>query len=217
MGKITREDLENIADDIPEEEIDDVPPEEIEEPVNTAPRRRPSSKTRRRPVEEPEEEPVEFEEDDFSDAIDDDYDDGWDDTDPTTYNLEDVFKRYWRPIAAYVYLAICLFDFIAMPIFKEMQRDSVNMQAFAEVMKIQDKDVQLKALEQLELNKLEWHPITLEGGGLFHISFGAILGVAAWTRGAEKRAAIEFRGATRTGLGRPTRMGGYGPPPRRRY
>ena len=32
----------------------------------------------------------------------------------------------------------------------------------------------------------QWHPITLEGAGLYHISMGAILGVSAWSRGQEK-------------------------------
>jgi hypothetical protein len=36
-----------------------------------------------------------------------------------------------------------------------------------------------------------WQPLTLQGGGLIHISFGAILGVAAWTRGQEKVEAIK--------------------------
>ena len=32
----------------------------------------------------------------------------------------------------------------------------------------------------------EWKSLTLSNGGLIHVSFGAILGVAAWTRGQEK-------------------------------
>ena len=36
-----------------------------------------------------------------------------------------------------------------------------------------------------------WVPLTLQGGGLYHISMGAILGIAAWTRGKEKVASIE--------------------------
>lgn len=32
----------------------------------------------------------------------------------------------------------------------------------------------------------EWTPLTLQGGGLFHLSFGAILTGAAYTRGLEK-------------------------------
>ena len=38
--------------------------------------------------------------------------------------------------------------------------------------------------------KGQWQSLTLQGGGLFHIAFGAILGAAAWTRGMEKREAI---------------------------
>ena len=106
-------------------------------------------------------------------------------------HLEHGFKKFWRPIAAYVYLAICIFDFVGMPIYVSIQNNQVNSEAFAEVRALSDKEVKLKALEQLELGKQEWHPLTLEGGGLFHLSFGAILGVAAFTRGQEKKAAIQ--------------------------
>ena len=33
---------------------------------------------------------------------------------------------------------------------------------------------------------IHWEPLTLVSGGMFHMSMGAILGVAAWTRGVEK-------------------------------
>jgi hypothetical protein len=32
----------------------------------------------------------------------------------------------------------------------------------------------------------QWLPITLGGGGLFHVAMGAVLGVTAWSRGQEK-------------------------------
>jgi hypothetical protein len=32
----------------------------------------------------------------------------------------------------------------------------------------------------------QWDPITLKGAGLFHMAMGAILGIAAWSRGQEK-------------------------------
>jgi hypothetical protein len=32
----------------------------------------------------------------------------------------------------------------------------------------------------------QWLPITLQGGGLYHIALGAILGVAAYGRSQEK-------------------------------
>lgn len=105
-------------------------------------------------------------------------------------NLENRFKKYWRPIAAYVYLGICIFDFVGMPILMEVQNRQVNSEAFAELRLLEDKDVRIEALKQLDLGRAEWKPLTLEGGAIFHVAFGAILGVAAWTRGAEKTAAI---------------------------
>ena len=33
---------------------------------------------------------------------------------------------------------------------------------------------------------LQWNPMTLLSGGVFHAAMGAVLGVAAWTRGKEK-------------------------------
>lgn len=104
-------------------------------------------------------------------------------------NLEAGFKKYWRPIAAYVYLGICIFDFAGMPAYMEWQNREVNTAAFAEIRTLEPQ-VQMKALETLDLGRAEWKPLTLEGGALFHLAFGAILGVAAWTRGAEKTAAI---------------------------
>jgi len=38
-----------------------------------------------------------------------------------------------------------------------------------------------------------WKTLTLEGGGMIHMAFGAILGISAWTRGTEKVAEINNR------------------------
>ena len=35
-----------------------------------------------------------------------------------------------------------------------------------------------------------WTPLTLQGGGLYHLAMGAILGISAFTRGQEKVAQI---------------------------
>ena len=105
--------------------------------------------------------------------------------------LEHGFKKFWRPIAAYVYLAICIFDFMAAPMYVAYQNEQVNSEAFAEIRALTDKDVKLKALEQLDLGSKSWTPLTISGGGLFHLSFGAILGISAFTRGQEKKASIE--------------------------
>jgi len=106
-------------------------------------------------------------------------------------HLEHGFKKFWRPIAAYIYLAICVFDFVGAPLWVEHANQTVNLAAFSEIRRFEDKDVQMKAIEHVELGNRSWTPLTLQGGGLFHLAFGAILGVAAFTRGQEKVAAIK--------------------------
>jgi hypothetical protein len=68
-------------------------------------------------------------------------------------------RKYWRAAAGWTYLFICLFDFVIAPIFFAVIPVWTGVQ-----------------YEQ-------WKSLTLSNGGLVHISFGAILGVAAWTRG----------------------------------
>ena len=67
-------------------------------------------------------------------------------------------KKDWKIIAGITYLTINIFDFILFPIM------------FA---------VLLPALHP-GTPPLEWKPLTTSNGGLFHMSFGAILGVTAW-------------------------------------
>lgn len=64
---------------------------------------------------------------------------------------------------AVVYMAIILFDFIVFPIFWSL----IQMYGAGVV-------------------SLQWNPLTLLSGGVFHAAMGAVLGVAAWTRGQEK-------------------------------
>jgi len=35
----------------------------------------------------------------------------------------------------------------------------------------------------------QWQPLSLQGGGLLHIAFGAIMGITSWGRTQEKLAA----------------------------
>jgi hypothetical protein len=37
-----------------------------------------------------------------------------------------------------------------------------------------------------KLPMTQWMPLTLQGAGLFHLAMGAVLGIAAWSRGQEK-------------------------------
>lgn len=81
---------------------------------------------------------------------------------------EDWMTKKWRPMMAVTYMAINIFDFILGPILYNLLQYWNPGQAIG-----------------------MWQPLTLQGGGLIHISFGAILGVAAWTRGQEKVEAIK--------------------------
>ena len=85
-----------------------------------------------------------------------------------TLSKESKFYSYWRPAMAWLYGLICLFDFILFPIL------NILIPVFSK-----------------GAVYVPWHPITLEGGGLIHMSFGGIIGVAAWTRGAYEKPALQ--------------------------
>lgn len=110
------------------------------------------------------------------------------------HHLEHGFKRFWRPLAAYVYIIICVFDFMGAPIWLEHANQTVNVAAFEQIAKFEDKEVQMKLIENMELGNRTWEPLTLMGGAFFHLAFGSILGIAAFTRGKEKVAAINTIG-----------------------
>lgn len=93
--------------------------------------------------------------------------------------------KNWRPLSGLVYLAICVLDFAIMPVwysYLNAQWTPDRLLEFA---------TQMSAGQQVEIlrvlrNEMVWKPVTLDGSGLFHMSFGAILGLTAWTRGQEK-------------------------------
>ncbi|CAB4158493.1 Holin of 3TMs, for gene-transfer release [uncultured Caudovirales phage] len=76
---------------------------------------------------------------------------------------EDWINKKWRPAMSWSYMAICIFDFILAPVLwsaiQAYGSGSVSMQ---------------------------WQPLTLQGAGLLHVAFGAVLGVTAWGRTQEK-------------------------------
>lgn len=76
----------------------------------------------------------------------------------------DWLKNTWRPLMAWLYLVVCAFDFVIFPAAWP------TLQTYFEFSK--------------ELT--QWNATTLQGGALFHIAMGAILGISAWTRGYEK-------------------------------
>ena len=87
-----------------------------------------------------------------------------------TKSEEDWMTKKWRPMMAIMYMMVCLFDFIVFPIM-------FTVVQFWETSAAND------AFRQ-------WSPLTLLGGGLFHVAMGAVLGVSAWSRGQEKIAGV---------------------------
>jgi uncharacterized membrane protein (DUF106 family) len=91
-----------------------------------------------------------------------------------SWEQSDFMKHSWKPLAATVYLVICLFDFVLVNIFLGFNREpfSVYQQHLIGL----DPLVQVKLIE---VYSARWIPQTLQYGGVFHVSFGAILtGVA---------------------------------------
>ena len=69
----------------------------------------------------------------------------------------------WRPAMGWMYLTVCIFDFILFPILWSILQAATNGSVTT-----------------------PWQPITLEGAGLFHVAMGAVLGIAAYGRTKEK-------------------------------
>lgn len=78
---------------------------------------------------------------------------------------ENWINKKWRPAMGWMYMTVCIFDFILFPILYTIAQ-----------MMIMGKPPKLE----------EWNPLTLMGGGLFHVAMGAVLGITAWSRGKEK-------------------------------
>jgi hypothetical protein len=86
---------------------------------------------------------------------------------------ENWIRIYWRPAMGWLYMLICFVDFVLFPL----------LAMFIPVI--------LRNMAGIEdVAYVPWSSITLSNGGLIHLSFGAILGVTAWTRGMEKIAAM---------------------------
>ena len=117
---------------------------------------------------------------------------------------EDWMNAKWRPMMGWTYMATCLFDFILGPILYNILQYYNPGQAVG-----------------------MWTPLTLQGGGLYHIAMGAIIGVSAYGRTQEK-----LNGANNGGLPvaepvqvqQPVMMGAgqgvpqsFSPPPQQQY
>ena len=97
---------------------------------------------------------------------------------------EDWMNNKWRPMMGWMYMAVCMADFVLFPVLWGV-------------------------LQTLGGGRVEtqWMPITLQGAGLFHMAMGAILGIAAFGRTQEKLA-----GANNGGMAVPASPAPYTPP-----
>lgn len=80
-----------------------------------------------------------------------------------TKESEDWINKKWRPAMGWMYMTVCITDFVLFPILWSV----------------------LQAIGSGQVTS-QWQPVTLMGAGLFHISMGAVLGIAAYGRTKEK-------------------------------
>ena len=76
---------------------------------------------------------------------------------------EDWMNSKWRPMMGWMYMCICMFDFMIAPILWST----------------------IQALFHGGITT-QWQPLTLQGGGLFHVAMGAVIGISAYGRTQEK-------------------------------
>ena len=101
---------------------------------------------------------------------------------------EDWMNSKWRPAMGWMYMMVCVFDFIVFPIMFTI--------------------VQFWETEAANDAFRQWQPLTLAGAGLFHMAMGAVLGLSAWGRTQEK-----LNGANNGGIAPPggaAPIGGFG-------
>jgi Holin of 3TMs, for gene-transfer release len=93
---------------------------------------------------------------------------------------EDWMNSKWRPMMGWMYMLVCMCDFIVFPVLWGI------LQAFLH-------NNGNNAVVQ------QWNPLTLQGAGLFHLAMGAVLGLSAWGRTQEK-----LNGANNGGISLPS-------------
>ena len=86
---------------------------------------------------------------------------------------EDWMNTKWRPMMGWMYMIVCITDFVLFPVLWSM----------------------VQAIHGGNVTS-QWNPITLQGAGLFHLAMGAVLGIAAFGRTQEKMAGANNGGLT---------------------
>ena len=99
---------------------------------------------------------------------------------------EDWMNAKWRPMMGWIYMGTCITDFILFPVLWSLLQAVLHQPVTA------------------------WQPITLQGAGLFHLSMGAIIGIAAFGRTQEKLAGANNGGMQPVGQSVTTTYGSHG-------
>jgi hypothetical protein len=86
---------------------------------------------------------------------------------------EDWMNSKWRPMMGWMYMLVCLCDFVVFPVLWSLLHAVLHT-----------------------ANMTQWNPLTLQGAGLFHITMGAVLGIAAFGRTQEKLGGANNGGAS---------------------
>ena len=86
---------------------------------------------------------------------------------------EDWMNSKWRPMMGWMYMIVCITDFVLFPVLWSM----------------------VQAIHGGNVTS-QWNPITLQGAGLFHLAMGAVLGIAAFGRTQEKMVGANNGGLT---------------------
>jgi hypothetical protein len=106
---------------------------------------------------------------------------------------EDWMNSKWRPAMGWMYMMVCVFDFIVFPIMYTI--------------------VQFWETEAANDAFRQWQPLTLAGAGLFHMAMGAVLGLSAWGRTQEKLNGANNGGIAPPGGATPGPSGNFGSAP----
>ena len=96
--------------------------------------------------------------------------------------------KYWKVSCAIIYLIICIFDFLVMPAMITQYSEHIDYShVFEELAKLESPQAQVALINKIDYKVQTWNPLTLQGAGMFHLAFGAILtGVAMSKTGREK-------------------------------
>jgi hypothetical protein len=81
----------------------------------------------------------------------------------------DWVNNKWRPAMGWMYMVVCIFDFIIFPVLWSVLQAIFNGKVEA-----------------------QYQPMTLVGAGLFHIAMGTVLGIAVYGRTKEKIEGLSY-------------------------